>query len=354
VGFCFARARGDWAERKFRSRHQPGYPLAMDVYGGQGLSAKIFYNRQRFDDQTISRMLGHFKTLLEAMAAAQPEQKLSSLPMLSEPERQQLLVDWNRTEAELGATEIKRTASPLTPDRAVNALEEVRLLTPALSSVEEEREKKFVREGECCVHELFEAQAARTPEALSVSGAGKELRYRELNERANQLAGQLQALGVRPDGLVGICTERSAEMVVGQLAILKAGGAYAPIDPAYPKERITYMIEDAGISVVLTQEKHMQALPTNVRLICLEDVLRCPIDPKRASNPVSNATAKNLAYVIYTSGSTGRPKGVEIEHAGLANLVIWHQRTYRVTPATRATHWPGLPSTRRCGSCGRI
>ena len=292
---------GSWAERKFRSRHQPGYPLAMDVYGGQGLSAKIFYNRQRFDDQTISRMLGHFKILLEGMAAVQPERKLSSLPMLSKTERQQLLVDWNRTEPELGDT----------------------------------------GDGGCCVHQHFEAQAARTPEALAVTGAGKELNYRELNERANQLAGQLQALGVRPDGLVGICAERSAEMVVGQLAILKAGGAYVPIDPAYPKERITYMIDDAGISVVLTQEKHMQALPTNVRLICLEDVLRCPIDPKRAGNSASMAAPKHLAYVIYTSGSTGRPKGVEIEHAGLVNLVTWHQRTYQVTPATRATQLAG-------------
>jgi len=310
---------GSWAERKFRSRHQPGYPLAMDVYGGQGLSVKAFYSRERFDDQTISRMLGHFRNLLESMATARPTQTLSSLPMLSEAERQQLLVEWNRTGAELGDAEIKRTASPL---------------TPTLSPLRGEGELP-------CVQQLFEAQAALTPYAVAVSSAGRELSYGELNERANQLARQLQGLGVGPDVLVGVCAERSGEMVVGQLAILKTGGAYVPIDPAYPMERIAYVIEDAGISVLLTEEKRMQDLPTTVRLICLEDVLRCPIDSQRSGNPVSNATSKNLAYVIYTSGSTGRPKGVEIEHAGLINLITWHQRTYQVTPATRATQLAG-------------
>nr|VFK23230.1 MAG: AMP-binding enzyme [Candidatus Kentron sp. LPFa]VFK35243.1 MAG: AMP-binding enzyme [Candidatus Kentron sp. LPFa] len=185
-----------------------------------------------------------------------------------------------------------------------------------------------------CVHQLFEVQVARTPNALAVALEEQELTYRELNRRANRLACYLQSLGVGPETLVGICVERFPEMVMGLLAILKAGGAYVPLDPGYPKERLAFMLGDAGVKILLTRKKLMGRLPEyQGRVVCLET----DFGSFSEKNPVSEVTPENLVYVIYTSGSTGRPKGVSIPHQGLLNLVFWHRDAFDITEKDRST-----------------
>jgi natural product biosynthesis luciferase-like monooxygenase protein/amino acid adenylation domain-containing protein len=283
---------GKWATREFGICSQSNYPLVVDAYGGDEVIIKILYHRTRFDDATIGRMLGHFKTLLEGMAA-NPGAKLSALPMLTKNERQQLLEEWNETRADFPQDK--------------------------------------------CVHQLFEEQAARTPDALAVADESTQLTYSQLNARANLLAVELEKSGVGPEVCAGVCLERSVEMVVAMLAVLKAGGAYVPIDPGYPDERLTFMLEDAKIPVLITREsirKNLKFNIPNLKIICMgsfDFTSKAIID--RNTNPKSS----NLAYVIYTSGSTGTPKGVMIEHASLVNLITWHQRVYNVTPADRAT-----------------
>ncbi len=220
-------------------------------------------------------MVGHFQTLLEGIAA-NPDQHLSALPILTEAERQQLLVEWNDIQADYPRAK--------------------------------------------CIHELFEAQAERTPEAVAVVFEGKQLSYRELNRRANLLAHHLQKFGVGPEGRVGIMVERSFEMVVGLLGILKAGGAYVPLDPAYPQERLSFMLEDAQVAVLLTQKRLAGNLPPNEAKVVRLDADWEVIARGGAENPVSGAGAENLAYVIYTSGSTGRPKGVLVTHHNVVRL----------------------------------
>ncbi len=188
-----------------------------------------------------------------------------------------------------------------------------------------------------CIHELFTEQAERTPEAIAVVCPLGQLTYQELNTRANQLAHHLQSLGVGAEVPVGICVERSWEMLVGILGILKAGGAYVPLDPTYPLERLSLMLEDAQVPVLLTQDILLGRLPNSwAQVISLDGdwqaIAQFPTD-----NPESDISPDNLAYVVYTSGSTGQPKGVEILHAGLVNLVTWHHQTYNITPADRAT-----------------
>jgi len=180
-----------------------------------------------------------------------------------------------------------------------------------------------------CLHELVEAQADRTPEAVAVVAGDTALTYRELDLRANHLAHRLISLGIGPDVLVGLCAERSPEMVVGMLAILKAGGAYVPLDAEYPRERLAFLVEDSGVSVLLTQRR--LTLPAGTaRVILLDDETG-----ERPDRPAGGATSDNLAYVIYTSGSTGRPKGVLVRHGGVVNRILWAQRTYPVTPEDR-------------------
>jgi amino acid adenylation domain-containing protein len=192
-----------------------------------------------------------------------------------------------------------------------------------------------------CIHQLIEAQVERSPEAIAVVCEEQQLTYRQLCERANCLAHYLRVLGVGPEVLVGICTQRSLEMVVGLLGILKAGGAYLPLDPAYPFERLAFMLEDAQVPVLLTTEHLVEKLPTTwAQVISLDSDWEL-IAQHSCENPTQNTTSDNLAYVIYTSGSTGKPKGVEIQHRGLVNLVTWHQRLYNVTPQDRATQLAG-------------
>jgi amino acid adenylation domain-containing protein len=244
---------------------------------GHEISLEMEYSTELFDEARIVRMVGHYQTLLGAVAA-DPDRPLSDLPLLTEAERQQILLEWNRTEVD------------------------------------------FPRERH--VHELIEEQASRTPDAVAVVFENRQLTYRELNTKANQLARHLQNLGVGPDSLVAICVERSLEMIIGLLGVLKAGGAYVPLDPKYPKDRIAFVLEDAAAAVLLTQGHLVEAMPASAaRLIRLDE--DWPTIAAESETKVKSAvTAEHLAYVIYTSGSTGLPKGVEIPHQALANFLI--------------------------------
>jgi surfactin family lipopeptide synthetase A len=236
------------------------------------------YNTDLFDSSTIERWLEHYRTLLEGVVA-DPEQRLSELPLLTEAERNQLLVEYNNT----------------------------------ITNYPRER----------CVYELFEVQAERTPEAIAVVFENKQLTYRELNERANQLAHHLRKLGVGPDTLVGISVERSLEMVLGLLGILKAGGAYVPMDPEYPKERLALILEDAEITFVLTQHGLRSDLSQKkIRVIYLDGDWEWLAKESKEDIAIADL-GKHLAYVLYTSGSTGKPKGVAMSHGPLCNLIVW-------------------------------
>ena len=190
---------------------------------------------------------------------------------------------------------------------------------------------------DACIPQLVAMQAAATPDAVALVAGDQILSYRELNQRANQLAHYLQALGVRPNALVVLCVERSLDMVVGLLGILKAGGAYVPLDPTYPPERLAFMLRDAQAPVLVTQQSLATRLPTQeAQVVCL-DGDAAVLAQQSIAEPTSAVTVNDLAYVIYTSGSTGRPKGVQITHNSLLNLVFWHQRAFAVTPSDRAT-----------------
>ena len=247
----------------------------------EGYCCFFQYNAALFDAATIRRMVGHFKALLESVIAG-PEQCISCLPVLTESERHQLLVEWNDTR------------------------------------------KEYPRDK--CIHELFEEQVERMPDTVAVLYKDKQLTYRELNTRSNQLAHYLKKLGAAPEMLVGICVERSLEMIIGLLGILKAGGAYVPFDPDYPKERLQLMMEDTAVSMVLTQEHLVSRLPKSEAILVCLDKDWGEIEGESIKNPESEATSRNLAYVIYTSGSTGRPKGVQIHHYSLTNVLTSTQQ----------------------------
>ncbi|WP_193196878.1 non-ribosomal peptide synthetase [Nostoc sp. MG11] len=250
----------------------------------QGLSGSLEYNSDLFDRSTITQMAGHFVTLLEGIVA-NPEERISQLPLLTQPEQQQLLVEWNDTQAKYPADQ--------------------------------------------CIHQLFESQVEHTPDAVAVVYDNQQLTYEQLNCRANQLARYLQSLGVKPDTLVGLCVERSLEMIVGILGILKAGGAYLPLDPEYPIERLSFMLEDAQVQVLLTQQQLVNQLPEHAaRVFCLDTNWE-KIAQNSESNPENTATPNNLAYVIYTSGSTGKPKGVLVNHAHIVRLFAATAAWYR-------------------------
>jgi amino acid adenylation domain-containing protein/non-ribosomal peptide synthase protein (TIGR01720 family) len=256
----------------------------------EGLIGIWEYNSDLFEADTIARMALHFQTLLEAVVA-NPQQQIASLPMLADKERHQLLVEWNDT----------TTDYPTSQN----------------------------------IHQLFEQQVQRTPDELAVVYETASLTYRELNARANQLANYLRSLGVKPDVLVGICVERSLEMVIGLLGILKAGGAYVPLDPDYPAERLSYMLSDSQVSVLLTQQNLVDSLPQyGARVICLDTDWKI-IVTQSDENLVSDATPSNLAYVIYTSGSTGKPKGVMISHRAICNHMFWMQTAFPLNAADK-------------------
>jgi len=194
-----------------------------------------------------------------------------------------------------------------------------------------------------CIHQLFEQQVAHTPEAIALVFADQQLTYRELNERVNQLAHYLRTLGVQPETLVGLCLERSLEMIIGLLGILKAGGAYVPLDPAYPRERLAFMLTDAQISLLLTQQSLLTTLTTLLppTVVCLDTDWPI-ISQQNTDNPDNVVTTAHLAYLIYTSGSTGTPKGVLIEHHGLSNLARAQIRSFGVQPTDRILQFSSI------------
>jgi amino acid adenylation domain-containing protein len=263
--------------------------LAMQEMGGRLVGA-LNYATDLFDDATAARLGTHFENLLRAVVAA-PDQTLAALPLLAAGERQQLLGEWNDTR------------------------------------------RDYALDG--CVHELFEAQAARTPDADALVYEDERLTYAELDARANQLAHHLMSLGVGPEARVGVLLERSPEMVVALLGVLKAGGAYVPLDPEYPRERLVYMAEDAGLAVLLTQARLATELPPGATQVVCLDLEWAAIATQPTQAPGVSVSADNLAYVIYTSGSTGRPKGAMLQHRGVCNRLLWMQDEYHLTAADR-------------------
>jgi len=244
--------------------------------GPDGLTAAVEYSTDLFGREMIRRLLDHFRVLLEGIVAA-PEQRIMTLPLLTEAERHQVLEEWNTTETDYPA--------------------------------------------EALIHELFEAQAARTPEAVAVEYEGRRLTYGELNARANQVARYLARHGVGPDAMVGICVERSLEIVVGILGILKAGGAYVPLDPEYPASRLSFMLEDTAAPVLLTQATLRDRLPAYAGRTVSLDADWPQIAREGQEDLGVEVNARNLAYVIYTSGSTGKPKGVVVPHRAVVNFL---------------------------------
>jgi amino acid adenylation domain-containing protein len=252
-----------------------------------GLRGWIEYATDLFDATTIDRFVNHYVLLLEQVAK-DSQACLSELSILTEQERHQLLVEWNRTDA------------PAPTDR--------------------------------CVHELFAQQAVRTPDALAVVCAGEQLTYAELDRRSNQLAHYLRGRGVGSENVVGLCIERSLEMVVAVLGILKAGAAYVPLDPGYPVERLGFMLEDAQIPVLLTQTGLRDRLPSTwAQVVCVDEERR-EIEQESDKNPAVIVNGANLVYLIYTSGSSGQPKGVALTHGGLANYLNWAIAAYKLEP----------------------
>lgn len=250
---------------------------------GHELKGTFSYSTDLFEKSTISRMLDHFENLVESLLAA-PERRISELAVLSEAECRQVLVEWNDTDRQYGSGR--------------------------------------------CLHELFEAQAALTPERIALADQNRQLTYRELNERANQLAHSLRELNVGPEVLVGIMMERSVEMVVALFGVLKAGGAYVPLDPQYPQERIDYMLADTQAPIVLTEQHLADRLWDKVSNVLCLDSRQEIIGKNSRENPAATVTENNLAYVIYTSGSSGRPKGVTIQHKSPVVLAAWAREVF--------------------------
>jgi amino acid adenylation domain-containing protein len=269
------------------------------------LKGEIVYSTDLFDQSTITRMLGHFQILLESIVA-NPKQRISDLALLTEGERQQLLTDWNNT--------------------------------------------KKTYPNSKCFHQLFEAQVEKTPDAIALNArfanalvfGNQKLSYKELNIRSNQLAHYLKKIGVQTESLVGIYVERSAEMIIAILGIFKAGGAYLPLDPSYPQERLNFMLQDAQVSILLTQEKLLQNFTGFSNQIISIDKDWSAITQHNRENPNSCVTLENLAYVIYTSGSTGQPKGVLIEHRGLSNLAADQIEVFNLQPSNRILQFASL------------
>ena len=280
------------------------------VESAQHITLSLEYNTDLFDETTIRRMLSHFENLFQAIVS-QPDRALLDLPLLSEDESRHLLCDFN--------------------PQAV-------ALPPAL-----------------CLHQLFEAHADRAPESLALSFDGFHLSYGKVNERANRLAHHLRSLGVGPEDRVAVMLDRTPDLVIAILGILKAGAAYLPLDPAYPQERLSFMLADAGAQVVVTEQALVERwlLDSQATLVCLDDQAVATAANTDLSAVDVGVRAENAAYVIYTSGSTGRPKGV----------VVTHENVWRLMEVTRADFefderdvWTlvslGVALTFQCGSCG--
>jgi amino acid adenylation domain-containing protein len=264
----------------------------------RGLRCVMEYNADLFEEATISRMLSHYENLL-AGVVADPERRISELPLLSETERRQLLIEWNQI-----------------------VRDDVAL--------------------ERCIQELIEAQEARIPEQIAVVGEDQHLSYEELNRRANQLAHHLRGKGVGADAIVGLCLPRSPEMLIGLLGVLKAGAAYLALDPAYPRERLAYMINDSQVRLVITGSRDAGLFDGQAAERLLIDHQWPEVAKQSPSNPVLISTADNLAYVIYTSGSAGQPKGVMVAHRSLVNFTAAVISHYGMTAADRMLQFASI------------
>ncbi|MGZ3458485.1 MAG: condensation domain-containing protein, partial [Archangium sp.] len=274
--------------RDVQTLERKTFPLNLVVVPGRELILKLTVDSSRLDEDTSRRLLAHTRAALEGLVG--PAKRLGEVTLLSETERQQLLFAWNETKAELPR--------------------------------------------EACAHHLFAAQAARTPHAPAVAFGEDVLTYGELDKRANRLAHHLRSLGVGPESRVGLCLERSLDVPVAMLAILKAGGAFVPLEPSYPPARLAVILEDAGIPILVTQEKLADELPTSAQLVCLDtEAQALALQPDTA--PASGSTEDSLAYVIYTSGSTGKPKGTLLVHRGLCNTALAAVSAHRFRPTSR-------------------
>ncbi|HEX7241800.1 MAG TPA: amino acid adenylation domain-containing protein, partial [Longimicrobiaceae bacterium] len=262
--------------RTLGSREQTGYPLTLAVFPGERMVLHAQYDRARFDADSVERMLGHLATLLRGIAA-RPGSPLDELPLLDAAERERVVEEWNDTAA----------ARPARP-----------------------------------VHRLFAEQASRTPAAVAVKCGAERVTYAELDARAGRLARRLRALGAGPEARVGVALRRGVDSVATLLAVWKAGAVYVPLDPAYPAERLTYLLEDSGAALLVTDRESESRLPfTPARVVRVDEEGEAPGE-EEAAGPGEEAGCGSLAYVIYTSGSTGRPKGVGVEHGSLANLLL--------------------------------
>ncbi|WP_462179170.1 amino acid adenylation domain-containing protein [Pseudoalteromonas maricaloris] len=281
--------------------HQGGmnvakFDLTLNIFEGQdGLHLGWHYNTDLFKRESIEGMSQHFNLLLAELLRL-PEESVFALELVSDEERRQILCDWNDTQADFPS--------------------------------------------QTCIHELFEHKAEQNPQKEALVYQGVAFSYDELNLRANQLAHYLKAQGVKPDTLVGLCIERSFDMVIGLLGILKAGAAFVPLEPSYPEARIAYMLDDGDMGIVITQQRFLSELPLLAPLaLCLDDD---KVRDELASMPQNNQAVSSLglcphhlAYVIYTSGSTGKPKGVMVEHQALSNRIYWMDQEYTSTPQDR-------------------
>lgn len=277
-----------------------GGDLALNlVEAGRDIQGTLTYNAALFEESTMQRLIAHYRTLLEGVIA-NPRQSVTHLPMLTQAELHQLLIQWN-------------TAGGEDPSQR-------------------------------CMHELFEKQVEHTPDGVAVVYQHEQLTYRELNQRADQLACYLQTCGIGPDCIIGLYVRRSLEMAVGMLAVLKAGGAYLPLDPAYPAERVAYMLQNAQVDIVLTQQRVYSSLPQHpCQVICIDSAWETIASSSHSSAPQASAvTPQNVAYVIYTSGSTGQPKGVQIEHHAIANHSLEVAHAYGLQPGDRVLQFASI------------
>jgi amino acid adenylation domain-containing protein len=263
--------------------------LVMTEINGE-LRGSLEYNTDLFVGPTIDRMVGHFQSLVKEIIA-DPDKRVSSLKVLTSAEQETILVNWNETKVNYGEFQ--------------------------------------------SLDQLFESQVERAPNATALIYEDQRLTYGELNQKASQLAQRLRSAGVGPDVCVGVLMERSPELVIGLLGILKAGGAYLPLDPQYPQERLSFMVDDAGVKIMLTQKRFAENITTqNVHTLCLDDGWNAVVT-ENTQNPSARTCGDNLAYVIYTSGSTGKPKGAMNTHRGIINRLCWMQAAYGLTDADR-------------------
>lgn len=259
---------------KFELHEQTTFPLALYANGGDELQLKLSYDKGRLSDERCSRMLAQLQTILEGFAS-QPQGKLADFDILAVPEREEIIQRWNKTSAPV-------------PSAAT-------------------------------INELFEKQVSFNPGAIALAYQRRSLTYAELDAKANALAGKLRSIGVGPEILAGICTDRSPDMVVAVLAVLKAGGGYVPLDPTFPAERLRFITQDAGIHVLLTQSRHNGLIKGDFHVLLMDDDLN---DEVYSTAPRRDLRPSNVAYVLYTSGSTGRPKGVVVEHRSVINFFV--------------------------------